>query len=285
MRKFLLITTCGAAISAFAAFASAPAALAQADQQKHEAPGAERPNPMGQTEKRETGEKPGAQMKERRAVDENQKPDAQKSADEMKKPETKGAEPRAADAAKPDAKANEQRSADEVKRSEATSKEKSHAEEGVKPGAASKERRANDQAEPRNETGQAQERRTTDHADQNAGEKREDRTTASGGDKAPRELDARQTTEFRQRLQRDGRGHETNVRFDARIGAAVPADVTLDVLPTDLVEEYPEYRGYDFVMVQDEVVIVDPETRDVVEVVGGPPTTRAAAVNPCATND
>jgi hypothetical protein len=69
-----------------------------------------------------------------------------------------------------------------------------------------------------------------------------------------------------------------------RVGVDVPQAVTLETLPADIVAEYPEFRGYDYVVVQDQIVIVDPQTREVAEVVGEPPTTRAAAVNPCSTN-
>jgi Protein of unknown function (DUF1236) len=283
MRKILFVTTCSAALSAWAAFAAAPVALAQADQQKHEGQGGERAKTPVQSERKDTSDKP-AQMNEQRAAEDSNKTQERKNAEETKKPNAN--EQRSADEAKkPDEKSTE-KSADDVKKPDAMSKEKAHAEEGTKPDAnAAKERRANEQSAPKNETGQAQERRSNERASQNGQDKRKNGATAADGGKAHHDFDPRQASDFRERVQREGHVNVTNVDFDVRVGVGVPADVALVALPTDLVEEYPEYRGYDVVLVQDEVVIVDPESRDVVDVVGGPPTTRAAAVNPCATND
>ena len=51
------------------------------------------------------------------------------------------------------------------------------------------------------------------------------------------------------------------------IGAALPGEVILDPLPPTIVDLVPEFRGYDYFVVGDEVVIVDPATRQVVEII------------------
>ena len=48
------------------------------------------------------------------------------------------------------------------------------------------------------------------------------------------------------------------------MGAPLPAGVELLPLPPDVVELVPAYRGYDYVLVNDEIVFIDPATRDVV---------------------
>ena len=61
----------------------------------------------------------------------------------------------------------------------------------------------------------------------------------------------------------------TNVNFDIRVGASVPRSASLHVLPPDVVEIVPEYRGYRYVYVRDEIVIIHPTNYVVVAVIGG----------------
>lgn len=58
-----------------------------------------------------------------------------------------------------------------------------------------------------------------------------------------------------------------NLNVDVHIGAALPADVELLPLPPTIVDMVPEYRDYDYVVDNDQIVIVQPSTRDVVEVI------------------
>jgi hypothetical protein len=83
-------------------------------------------------------------------------------------------------------------------------------------------------------------------------------------------------------------GHRENVNFNINVGAPLPTDVALLPLPPDVVELAPEYRGYDYVLVNDEIVFVSPSTRDVVGMIelgassadAGPPS-RIAGAKPC----
>ncbi|GEM_PF-6770484 len=88
-------------------------------------------------------------------------------------------------------------------------------------------------------------------------------------------MNEQQAVDFRSRLERHSDIARASVNFEARVGVDVPESVRLAPIPTDIVAEYPEFRGYDVVIVQDEIVIVDPHTRRVVEVVGGGGTNEA----------
>jgi hypothetical protein len=55
-----------------------------------------------------------------------------------------------------------------------------------------------------------------------------------------------------------------NVNFSLSVGTAIPRDVHLSTLPADVVEIVPQYRGYSFVVVKDEIVIVEPSTYKIV---------------------
>jgi hypothetical protein len=70
----------------------------------------------------------------------------------------------------------------------------------------------------------------------------------------------------------------TNVSFSLAVGTVVPRDVRLSTLPADVVEIVPQYRGYSFVLVKDEIVIVEPSTYKIVTVL--PYTGRSTAAAP-----
>jgi hypothetical protein len=57
-----------------------------------------------------------------------------------------------------------------------------------------------------------------------------------------------------------------NVNFSVSVGTVVPRDVHLQTVPAEIVEIVPQYRGYSFVAVRDEIVIVDPATYKIVTV-------------------
>lgn len=56
------------------------------------------------------------------------------------------------------------------------------------------------------------------------------------------------------------------MNFSVNIGVAVPRTVHVEVLPTDIVEIVPEYRGFDYVIVGNQLLIIDPNTMLIVEV-------------------
>jgi hypothetical protein len=58
-----------------------------------------------------------------------------------------------------------------------------------------------------------------------------------------------------------------NVNFDVRVGTRVPRDVHFVVLPEEIVRIVPQYRGFDYVLVGDEIVIIDPHTLEIVAVI------------------
>lgn len=57
-----------------------------------------------------------------------------------------------------------------------------------------------------------------------------------------------------------------NVNFSLTVGTAVPRDVRLQTLPSEVVEVVPQYRGYSFFVVRDEIVIIEPSTYQIVSV-------------------
>jgi uncharacterized protein DUF1236 len=51
------------------------------------------------------------------------------------------------------------------------------------------------------------------------------------------------------------------------VGTRIPADVRLHSLPQEVIVIYPEWRGYDYILVGDQIVIVNPRTHEIVAIV------------------
>jgi hypothetical protein len=59
----------------------------------------------------------------------------------------------------------------------------------------------------------------------------------------------------------------TNVNFSISVGTRVPRTVHFNPLPAEIVEVYPAWRGYYFVLVNDQIVIIDPNSYEIVEII------------------
>jgi len=54
--------------------------------------------------------------------------------------------------------------------------------------------------------------------------------------------------------------------FKAAIGEALPASLTLRPLPGDATSKVPAVKSYDYVMLQNELLIVNPKDRKIVDI-------------------
>jgi hypothetical protein len=61
----------------------------------------------------------------------------------------------------------------------------------------------------------------------------------------------------------------TNVNFDISVGARVPTSVRFHPLPPRIVEIYPEWRGYEVILVSGRYIIVRPQTHEIVYIIEG----------------
>jgi hypothetical protein len=57
-----------------------------------------------------------------------------------------------------------------------------------------------------------------------------------------------------------------HVDFSVNVGVAVPRTINVAVLPADIVEVVPEYRGFEYVVVGDQLLIIDPNTMLIVDI-------------------
>jgi hypothetical protein len=58
----------------------------------------------------------------------------------------------------------------------------------------------------------------------------------------------------------------TNVNFSISPGVRVPRTVSFHSLPQEIVTIYPEWRGYEYFLVNDKIVVVNPRTLEIVDV-------------------
>ena len=59
----------------------------------------------------------------------------------------------------------------------------------------------------------------------------------------------------------------SNVNFNISVGAAVPRDVHVEVLPEDIVAIVPEYEGFDYIVVGDQILIIDPDSLEIITII------------------
>ncbi len=58
----------------------------------------------------------------------------------------------------------------------------------------------------------------------------------------------------------------TNVNFSITIGTAIPREIQRAPLPAAVLDVYPAWRGYEFIVVGNEILIIDPPTLRIVAI-------------------
>jgi Protein of unknown function (DUF1236) len=111
-------------------------------------------------------------------------------------------------------------------------------------------------------------------------EGREDRNNKNAETKSPTERSqttvgvagggAKLSTEQRTRITTVIRNQHAaplnSVNFTIAVGTRVPRDVTFYPLPTEIVTFYPEWRGYEYILVGDQILVINPRSQEIVAV-------------------
>jgi hypothetical protein len=105
---------------------------------------------------------------------------------------------------------------------------------------------------------------------QTSGEKNE-RTGATttehaGGGKSV-QLSSEQKTHIHEVIGHNSSARVDHVDFSLSVGTRVPRTVHVLALPEDIVRIVPEYRGFKYIVVGDEIVILDPATLEIVAII------------------
>jgi hypothetical protein len=95
-----------------------------------------------------------------------------------------------------------------------------------------------------------------------------ERTQTTGQAGAGAKLTSDQRTKITTVIKNQHVENVTNVNFSISVGTRVPREnVHFYPVPTEVVTIYPEWRGYEFIMVNGRIVIVEPSTYEIVAII------------------
>jgi hypothetical protein len=92
-------------------------------------------------------------------------------------------------------------------------------------------------------------------------------TTTTGQAGAGAKLSTEQRTKITTVIKSQNVRPATNVNFSISVGTHVPRSVGFHPLPAEIVTIYPEWRGYEFFLVGNQIVVVNPRTLEIVDVI------------------
>jgi hypothetical protein len=92
-------------------------------------------------------------------------------------------------------------------------------------------------------------------------------TTTTGQAGAGAKLSTEQRTKITTVIKSQNVRPVTNVNFSISVGTHVPRNVGFHPLPAEIVTIYPEWRGYEFFLVNNQIVVVNPRTLEIVDVI------------------
>jgi type IV secretory pathway VirB10-like protein len=131
-----------------------------------------------------------------------------------------------------------------------------------------KQQRTQDQREQR---GQQADDKSAPKAGSTATDTKSDRkgsaTTGQGAAGGSANLTSEQRSKISTNIRQTNVKRETNVNFNISVGTVIPRTVTLHALPAPVIEVYPQWRGYRFVLVDDEIIIIEPGSYRIVAVI------------------
>jgi hypothetical protein len=103
-------------------------------------------------------------------------------------------------------------------------------------------------------------------AENNRTNERSQTTTGQAG--AGAKLSTEQRTKITSVIKNEHVQSVNNVNFSVSVGTRVPREgVHFYPLPSEVVSIYPQWRGYDYIVVHDKIVIIDPKSYEIVEII------------------
>jgi len=84
---------------------------------------------------------------------------------------------------------------------------------------------------------------------------------AAGSAKLSTDQRSKITTIFKQK-----KVEPAHLNVSVRVGTRIPDSVHFYPVPSEVVVIYPEWRGYDYILVGDEILIIDPRTHEIVAI-------------------
>jgi Protein of unknown function (DUF1236) len=95
-----------------------------------------------------------------------------------------------------------------------------------------------------------------------------EKSTTTGQAGAHANLSTEQRTKITSVIRNQHVESVKNVNFSINVGTRVPREgVRFYPLPTEVVTVYPEWRGYEFIVVNDQIIVIEPSTYEIVAVI------------------
>jgi uncharacterized protein DUF1236 len=93
------------------------------------------------------------------------------------------------------------------------------------------------------------------------------KTTGQAG--AGAKLSTEQRTKITTVIKQQNVQPVTNVNFSISVGTRVPrgGGVTFHALPAEIVTVYPQWRGYEYILVRNQILVIDPRSGEIVDVI------------------
>jgi hypothetical protein len=93
------------------------------------------------------------------------------------------------------------------------------------------------------------------------------KSTTTGQAGAGAKLSTEQRTKITTVIKSQNVRPATNINFSISVGTRVPRDVGFHPLPAEIITVYPEWRGYEFFLVNNQIIVVNPRTLEIVDVI------------------
>lgn len=104
-------------------------------------------------------------------------------------------------------------------------------------------------------------------ASKSATDSQSKQSTTTGQAGAGAKITTEQRTQITTVIKQQSVKPVTNVNFSISVGAKIPrGSVTFHALPAQVVTIYPEWRGYEYILVGSEIIVVNPRTLEIVAV-------------------
>jgi hypothetical protein len=104
-------------------------------------------------------------------------------------------------------------------------------------------------------------------APSNKSSSEQDRTTTGQGAGGAAKLSTEQRTKISTVIKSQKVERVNNLNVSISVGTRIPASVRVHSLPQEVIVIYPEWRGYDYILVDEQIVIINPRTHEIVAVI------------------
>ena len=94
----------------------------------------------------------------------------------------------------------------------------------------------------------------------------QNRTTTGQGAAGSAKLTTEQRTKISTVI-KSQKVERVNLNVSVSVGTRIPTSVRVHTLPQEVIVIYPEWRGYDYILVGEQIVIISPRTHEIVAII------------------